>query len=596
MHFDDRLGTVLRLRADGPAVRRIQFRQLLDLLGTMPSEARGEQVDSAFDRLVQLAATIPVTDRVAMIRDQGLRMRSPRLVAALAADDSIIAVAALDRAELTEDEWLDLIPALPLAARGYVRRRRDLSFAVEAQLARLGIRERGLPPAGAGEAAAALELDQSAALEPDDGYEAEIASNVTPLIRPPRPAPVPAEGNADEGIGAIVRKIEAYRKSRQAGEPSGASDAPRLPLGEDPVLHAPSRLRAFDFATDAAGRIIWSDPGTAPMMIGQSLSALRAEPRGALRDALRARQPLRAIPVALEGAPAIAGNWQIDAAPWFDTLTGRHLGWRGRMRRPAETPPAAAAPAVKPDSQSDRIRQMLHELRTPVNAIQGFAEVIQQQLFGPTPHEYRALAATIAGDAARMLAAFEELERLAKLDSGALELDEGETDLADVVEATVAQLAAHTRHRSSGFAVKVPPRPLPVGLARIEVERLVWRLLATLAGVAGPGEVLKLKLQSRESGIRLDVALPAALASRDEQALFETAAGSVPQVIAAGVFGIGFALRLVAAEARAAGGRLIHKGDRLRLVLPGLTLSPPHHSDGRAVTVVRDEADSNTGT
>ena len=58
---------------------------------------------------------------------------------------------------------------------------------------------------------------------------------------------------------------------------------------------------------------------------------------------------------------------------------------------------------------------MLHELRTPVNAIQGFAEVIQQQLFGPTPHEYRALAAGIAGDAARILSAFEELDRLAGL-------------------------------------------------------------------------------------------------------------------------------------------------------------------------------------
>ena len=42
--------------------------------------------------------------------------------------------------------------------------------------------------------------------------------------------------------------------------------------------------------------------------------------------------------------------------------------------------------------------------------------------------KYRALAASIAGDAARMLSAFEELDRLAKLDSGAMELDPGETE------------------------------------------------------------------------------------------------------------------------------------------------------------------------
>ncbi|MFC0590725.1 sensor histidine kinase [Novosphingobium aquiterrae] len=573
MHYDDRLGTVLRLRADGPAVRRIQYRQLLDLLGTLPSEARGDQVDCAFTRLADLAATIPPEERAGMIRDRGLRLRSTRLVANLAGDDSLVAQAALDRAELGEDEWLDLVPALPIAARGHVRRRRDLSLAVEAQLARLGIRDRGLPPARSAVA---------------DAPAHRAANHIDTLIESAPPAAPSAA--PDQGIGAIVRKIEAYRKARQVVDHVPANtDAPRLPLDEDHLFEAPAQVRAFDFATDAAGRVVWADPGSAPMMIGRALGALDERAHGPLREALRGRQPLRALGLTLEGAPAIAGHWQVDAAPWFDPLTGRHLGWRGRMRRPTETrAEAPAAPRQRPDSQADRIRQMLHELRTPVNAIQGFAEVIQQQLFGPTPHEYRALAATIAGDAARMLAAFEELERLAKLESGAVEIEAGQTDLAAAVEATVAQLAAHTRQRGSGFAVKIAAAPLAVPLARIEVERLVWRLLATLAGVSGPGEVLRLKLQRRNANIRLDVALPAILAVRDEKALFETSAGAVPQVIAAGVFGVGFALRLVAAEASAAGGRLVHKGDRLRLILPGLTATADPHSDSD--TAATDEA------
>ncbi|MBS0475522.1 MAG: HAMP domain-containing histidine kinase [Proteobacteria bacterium] len=577
MHFDDRLGTVLRLRADGPAVRRIQYRQLLDLLGTLPSEARGEQVDCAFSRLADLATTIPAPDRAAMIRDQGLRLRSTRLVASLAADDSQVAEAALDRADLGEEEWLDLVPALPIGARGHVRRRRDLGLAVEAQLARLGILERGLPPA---QRVVTAEFTPVAANDTQRLHE-ELSAV---LIPHPATQPAPPTESDDAGIGAIVRKIEAYRKARQVVDHAPLSDAPRLPLDEDHVLHAPAQVRAFDFATDAAGRVIWADPGTAPMMVGRSLNALEDQPRGALREALRGRQPLRALHLALDGAAAIAGQWQVDAAPWFDPLTGRHLGWRGRMRRAAESDMAAPAPiAPRPDSQSDRIRQMLHELRTPVNAIQGFAEVIQQQLFGPTPHEYRALAAGIVGDAARMLAAFEELERLAKLDSGALELEAGATDLAEVIEATVGQLAAHTRQRGSGFALKIAEPPLPVPLARIEVERIAWRLLATLAGVSGPGEVLKLKLRRKDDTVRLDVALPAVLAARSEKELFEASSGALPQVIAAGVFGVGFAMRLVAAEARAAGGRLVHKGDRLRLVLPGLTgAAQPHSHDGAA--------------
>jgi K+-sensing histidine kinase KdpD len=225
---------------------------------------------------------------------------------------------------------------------------------------------------------------------------------------------------------------------------------------------------------------------------------------------------------------------------------------------------------------------MLHELRTPVNAIQIGAEIIQQQLYGPTPHEYRALAATIAGDAARMLSAFEELERLAKLDSRAMELETGETDLAAVVQATAAQLGAHTTGRGSGFELRIDDQPLPIALARIEVERIAWRLLATLAGVSAPGEQLKLRLRRKNGAVRLDLALPAQLASRSDDEIFHAAAGSIPQVVAAGVFGVGFALRLARAEARAAGGDLVRKNERLRLTLPGLTGGLPSHTQSAA--------------
>jgi two-component system OmpR family sensor kinase len=354
-----------------------------------------------------------------------------------------------------------------------------------------------------------------------------------------------------------------------------ANDSPRLPLGEDHVLQVPQQVRAFDFATDAEGRIVWSDPGVAPMVLGLRLTgSAKADEFAQL---MRRHQPLTAQAMALDGAAAIAGRWQLDAAPWFDPLTGGYLGYRGRMRRPAQR-----APLIPPvtDSQADRIRQMLHELRTPVNAIQGFAEVIQQQLFGPTPHEYRALAAGIAGDAARMLSAFEELERLARLDSGAMELETGETDLAAVIAATVGQLSAHTAARGSGFALKVEAEPLPVALDQLEVERIVWRLLATLAGVSAPGEVLKLKLRSRAGLARIDLSLPAVLASKDDDALFQAAAGTVPQVISAGVFGVGFALRLARAEVRAAGGQLLRKDGKLRLTLPDLTAAVLAHTEG----------------
>ena len=42
MYFDDRLATVLRARAGSERAARTQFRQLVDLLGTLPGYAAAD--------------------------------------------------------------------------------------------------------------------------------------------------------------------------------------------------------------------------------------------------------------------------------------------------------------------------------------------------------------------------------------------------------------------------------------------------------------------------------------------------------------------------------------------------------------------------
>lgn len=548
MHFDDRLATVLGQRAVGETIVRAQYRQLLDLLGTLPEDARGERIDAAYLRLTQLAETIAAPDRAAMLGETALRLRAPRLVAALALAEPAVATAALARADLDQAQWVDLIPALPVRARGLVRHRRDLGETVEALLSRLGIRDRGLPTG------------------PEETAAAETARS--PAIDDAPPAPPPQAGQ----IGAIVRRIEAFRKTRAAEH--DAQGQALLPLSEIEGAAPPRVLEAFDLETDAEGRIVWADPVAAPAAVGLRLGARSADSPvqagPALVLALRHRQPITDLALTIAGAATVAGDWRLDATPRFDQPGGRFAGYLGRLRRPVPD----LLPAAQSDSEGDRMRQILHELRTPVNAIQGFAEVVQQQLYGPTPHEYRALAAAIAGDAARVLAGFEELDRLVKLDSGAMTLDPGACDLAPILSATIARLAAYSGPRRSGFTLDGSDSTLPVGIAQEEAQRLLWRLLATLAGAAAPGEVLRLRVRRRADDIRLTLRLPAALSYLEDDALFHAGAGTQPQALAAGMFGTGFALRLAAAEARAAHGRLERRAEKLRLTLPTDAAAP----------------------
>lgn len=546
MHFDDRLATVLRNAASSETIARVQYRQLLDLLGTLPSDAQSEMVDTAYLRLGELAAAIPASDRAAILQEPVVRLRSPRLVAQLALAEPSVAQTAMIRAELSEEQWLDLIPALPVRARGVLRQRRSLPPRIEALFARLGVANRGLPPA-----------------------ETAPTTEVPPALevrKPPAPPEIEEAPPQIDEIGAIVRRIEAFRKTRELAELEAEDPQHAFDVHGGP----PRTVSAFDFATDAEGRIVWAEPAIAPAAVGLRLAARDAESpvqsSPELLDAFRHRQPIARAALTILGAPVVSGEWRIDAAPRFDQPGGRFVGYIGRLRRPL-----AGAPVPVPrDSQADRMRQVLHELRTPVNAIQGFAEVIQQQLFGPTPHEYRALAATIASDSARMLAGFEELERLVKLDSGAMGIEPGECDLLPILHATIAQLHSFNAPRRSGLELECEDPALPVAIDRAEAERLVWRLLATLAGATAPNEVVRLRARLRGNDVRLTLRLPISLAFTDGDAVFDTRAGAQPPALAAGMFGTGFALRLAATEAKAAGGSLERRQDKLRLTLPGL--------------------------
>lgn len=525
MQIDDRLHTVLRTRAGGETSARTQFRQLVDLLGTLPADARGEVIDAAWVKLAELSKAIPAPERAAAVAAAGLRLRSPRLVAELARAEPLIADAALGAAQLGEDEWLDLIPALPAQVRSLLRQRDDLGSRVEGLLDRLGIARHALPPAG------------RASRHPANDTQ------------PPRKADKP-----DDGIGAIVRRIEAYRARHTVRDTAPVEAVPSQPL------------TAVAFTCDESGRIDWADAAAAPAVIGLALfsrdrsAAAQGSPKIAAQFARRV--PITGETLHIEGGIAIAGKWRVDALARFDQR-GRFTGYEGRLRRPC---PPEMAPDSAEGSEADRLRQLIHELRTPINAIQGFAEIIQQQLFGPTPHEYRAHAAAIAGDAARMLAGFDDLERLAKLATGAMTLEPGACDLGEVVRSLADHLAPHMAARHSGFDSPADPPRLPIGMAREEAERLVWRLLATLASSAAPSERMAMSLMSLDGIAKIALTLPCGLA--DQADIFHAAAPNTSTPLSAGMFGAGFALRLAANEAKSGGGKLERQGNSLVLELP----------------------------
>ncbi|RDC60380.1 Histidine protein kinase DivJ [Alteripontixanthobacter maritimus] len=551
MLFDDRLTTVLRQRASGDRAARTQYRQLLDLLGSRSAIRDDSLLEAAWLRLSALGEIIPVKERAAILREPGLRIRRPELVLHLADGEPELAAAVIEAARLAEDEWEPLVPRLPIRARGFLRLRRDLHPATNDLLERLGVQDRGLPEPVAEAASRAAAADQ---VRPPSKSRPQHSPKLTPQPTK-QTVSIPPPPREISEIGAIVQRIEAFRQQREAP----ANDHPRLPLGDPDTLasNAAEQVQRFAFTADPNGRIDWADDDVAPMVVG-------TRPPELAPNVLRGR-PVQAATTHISGADAVHGAWVVDAAPRFSDR-GAFLGHAGMFRRPSAPDEAGEARA-----EADRVRQLLHELRTPVNAIQGFAEVIQQQLFGPTPHEYRAHAAAIAGDAARILSGFEEMDRLARLETSALDIEQGQSDLGNSITAIAAQLRPVLAQRDAGIAVQSGGiSSTVVGIAPAETERLAWRLLATVAGKLAARETLALQFTSDgDRNVTLVFNLPASLAKQDD--IFASTAPAAKPALSAGMFGSGFALRLARAEAKAAGGTLQRDGNRLELTLPAYT-------------------------
>lgn len=563
MQIDDRLATVTRARTNGAMAAHTQYRQLLDLLGASDPMADNALLDEAHRRLAALSKMIPSPVRASILREPWLRIRNASVLQRMAEMDPDIAAAAIARADLPEAEWLGLVERLPVRARGFLRLRKDLPSSVVRLLERLGVHDRGLPGPPPAPAAPAAAPATTRIADPSAGDQVVDMASRQRRRPPPEAAndETAAAEQPDSAIGALVKRIAAFKQAREDGTSRQNDDDGAM--GDDAV---PSRaireVDAFDFVTDAEGRIDRAEPRICAMVHGIRLSQIL--PKGLVGNgvyAFQRRQIIKACHVVLDGAPAIAGSWRLDAVPIFTMPGGAFSGYAGRLCRASE--PCGKADR---DHQNDRIRQLLHELRTPVNAIQGFAEVIQQQLFGPVPHDYRAFAAEIAGDAARILSGFDALDRLARLESGAVQPEAGSSDLAAILRETAEQLAPSLHSRNAAFTVQGEAGSIQVPLATEECRALVWRLLATLAGSARAGTEITISVSSDTHGATVCCDLPEPLAEMDD--IFSFANRASTGALNVGMFGTGFVLCLSRAEAAAIGGSLDRVDDAIRLRLP----------------------------
>lgn len=595
MRFDDRLKTALLQPRQNGARANIQWAQLIDLLSQNPTSHDINIIADGLHRLRELMMIVPEESRISGVQLVMGRLQSIPLLQLLAGDTPMVALSAIRGAKFSDEQWSKIIPLLPTRSRGFLRNRDDLgpkamqSLAVWASadfiLPSLNASNNNIPPMDhpinsvdaintnepnrADEALSSfilgdniIEVDESLIVsgERDDAEDIQIT----------------AEFKADandrrQRIDEIVEKIESLRSSRET------LDAPQLPLqgGIDSEL---STVKEIYFSTDSQGTIDWVDGVPRGALVGTSLSEPSYDgcpgPDASGAAAFKQRITLDNARMKLCGPEMIDGDWRINAAPFFDIVNGRFKGYKGLLRRP-NILESAGVDNLYTDTfahdDSDNLQQLIHELRTPLGAVIGFAEIIEQQLFGPASSEYRVLAKTILDEGNRLLSGFDDLNVAAKIDAGSFQASLGQTDCGWLIEKVSRKLTPLVKSQGANLIFSETEKLKPLMIENDDAERLFVRLLSALIMASSKDE----QIIAHGTSITLDrpinqftVTLPNALRGMNEQELFESGPERNEDNNKAPLLGLGFSLRLVRNLTNNIGGNLVFHSDNVTLNLP----------------------------
>jgi two-component system, cell cycle sensor histidine kinase PleC len=121
----------------------------------------------------------------------------------------------------------------------------------------------------------------------------------------------------------------------------------------------------------------------------------------------------------------------------------------------AESDRERAAAAAAGRTRAEFLSNMNHELRTPMNAILGFSELIKTRAFGSDVEKYAEYAAIIHDSGRHLLTLINEMLDLAKIEGGKLSLRESVFDLRALMRDVVGEHEDAAKAGGLSFSLKI---------------------------------------------------------------------------------------------------------------------------------------------
>jgi signal transduction histidine kinase len=156
--------------------------------------------------------------------------------------------------------------------------------------------------------------------------------------------------------------------------------------------------------------------------------------------------------------------------------------------------------------KTEFVQNVSYQLRTPLQTIQGYSEILQAKLHGPLNGRQEEQVELILSAADALSKLVDNILDIAMLDAGRLELDVGALDLAEVLAETAALVEAKARTLGVTVRLDVAPGLGPVHADDKRIRQILFNLVSNALRFTDREDVITLGAARGEGEVRLWVA------------------------------------------------------------------------------------------
>ncbi|MGA8549618.1 MAG: ATP-binding protein [Stellaceae bacterium] len=177
--------------------------------------------------------------------------------------------------------------------------------------------------------------------------------------------------------------------------------------------------------------------------------------------------------------------------------------------------------------KSEFIASVSHELRTPLNTIIGFAEILNNQYFGPLNSSQTEYGRGILDSSHQLMTLIDDILDLATIEAGYLELARDRVEIAEMLHAVSNLTRERARSRGLEIRLRCPPQIGAIEADERRLKQALFNLISNAIKFTPPGGAIGIEAERSGDDLLLSVAdTGIGIAPADQLRVFEKFARS----------------------------------------------------------------------